>query len=71
MLCPSRCEQVGGEQRCFVSSPLPNAGNQRVGGRISQFYLDATHAFDYRFPPTRYMGHFIQYDEVARDAELR
>jgi dienelactone hydrolase len=35
-------------------------------------YPDATHAFDYRFPPTRYMGHFIQYDEVAaRDAETQ
>src|ERR1700710_677575 len=30
------CEQFGGEQRRFVALPLSDAGNQRVGGRISQ-----------------------------------
>jgi dienelactone hydrolase len=33
---------------------------------------NATHAFDYRYPPLRYKGHFIQRDEAAaRDAEAR
>ena len=32
-------------------------------------YPNVTHGFDYRLPPTRYLGHFIQYDEAAdRDA---
>jgi dienelactone hydrolase len=35
-------------------------------------YPNATHAFDYRYPPQRNMGHFTQYDEFAtRDAETQ
>ena len=48
-LCPPLCEQVGGEQRCFVSSPLPDAGNQRVGGRISQLVEPALQGGGCRF----------------------
>jgi hypothetical protein len=36
------CEQVGGEQRCFVPLPLPDAGDQHVGGRISQLVKPAS-----------------------------
>ena len=35
-------------------------------------YPNATHGFDYRIPPQRYLGHSTQYDEsVSRDAETR
>jgi dienelactone hydrolase len=35
-------------------------------------YPDATHAFDYKFLPPRYMGHVVRHDEaVSRDAEMR
>ena len=35
-------------------------------------YPDATHGFDYRVPPLRYRGHFVQHDALAsQDAEAR
>ena len=35
-------------------------------------YPNATHAFDARIPPRRYLGHFMQYDEsAAQDADTR
>ena len=35
-------------------------------------YPDATHAFDFKLPPRRNLGHFEQYnEEAARDAEIR
>jgi hypothetical protein len=35
-LRPPTCEQVGGEQRCFVPLLLSNTGDQCVRGRIGQ-----------------------------------
>ncbi|HEY7576958.1 MAG TPA: dienelactone hydrolase family protein [Acetobacteraceae bacterium] len=35
-------------------------------------YPEARHGFDYRLPPTRYLGHSMEYDEAAaRDAEMQ
>src|ERR1700722_12106164 len=47
--CPPLGEQFGGEQRCFVSLPLPDARNQRVGGRISQLVEPALQRGGCRF----------------------
>lgn len=35
-LRPPLCEQVGGEQRCFVSLLLPDPGDQCVRSRVGQ-----------------------------------
>jgi hypothetical protein len=35
-LGPALCEQVGGKQCGFVSLPLSDVGDQRVGGWIGQ-----------------------------------
>ena len=35
-LRPPLCEQVGGEQRCFIPLLLSDTGDQHAGGRISQ-----------------------------------
>jgi hypothetical protein len=48
-LRPPLCEQVGGEQRRFVPLPLPDAGDQRVGGRISQLIEPALQRGGCRF----------------------
>jgi hypothetical protein len=34
-LRPPLCEQIGGEQRCFVPLQLPDAGDQGVSGRVA------------------------------------
>ena len=48
-LRPPLCQQIGGEQRCFVPLPLPDAGDHRVGGRISQLVEPALQRGGCRF----------------------
>ena len=48
-LRPPLCEQIGGEKRCFVPLPLPDARDQRVGGRISQLVEPALQRGGCRF----------------------
>jgi dienelactone hydrolase len=64
----AHCQKLAAHESDFGTTRDAAKGTQIV----LAVYPNATHAFDYRYPPLRYEGHFIQRDEAAaRDAEAR
>ena len=64
----SRCRKLAAHENDIGIARSPDTGTPIT----LVVYPDAAHAFDYRLPPHRYLGHFIHYDEfAAQDAETQ
>ena len=69
-LRPPQCEQVGGDQCCFVALPLPDAGDQHVSGRISQLVEPALQRGSCRFGIKARRGYAVVSEETLQVGDV-